>query len=169
MEQPSRDEIAAILTKLTANFTRCFVMDPTWVAKLPLLRALEFDGFVAIKSVVLNLNWVVTPAGLIWLTLHERALKNAKTRIHANKLPPVTVLNDLLLTQPFAWMTLAEARTAVVLLLEKEWAVEVTSMTNSWLAPDAGPFIQLGEHVPGTGEPHTYFTEPHPFTPYPSY
>jgi hypothetical protein len=101
----TRDQVQALLTVLENNYGRTYPASKMIGDNLPLLRALEADGFVRVIRVVLELNWVTTPAGAIWKHVEDMS---------AQVIPPALKLDgDVLCVQKFAWMTASDADKAI--------------------------------------------------------
>lgn len=101
----TRTDVLTLLATLENNYGRTFPAAKMIGDNLPLLRALEADGFVRVIRVVLELNWVTTPAGAIWKHIEDMS---------AQVIPPALKLDrDVLCAQKFAWMTSTDAAAAV--------------------------------------------------------
>jgi hypothetical protein len=124
----TRTDVLTLLTLLENNYGRTFPAAKMIGDNLPLLRALEADGFVRVIRVVLELNWVTTPAGAIWKHIEDMS---------AQVIPPPLLLDrDVLCAQKFAWMTAADASAAVSQLNRAGY---ITTEGDSLMRTDAVP------------------------------
>lgn len=113
---------------------------------LPVLRALEAAGLVAIREVTLNKRWVCTAAGAIWRHMDMKP-----------KQDEFSIDRDFLIAPAYGWMSSQEAFAAAQMLAATKLIVQVDGFS---------VYSPLRESVPGAQHYPRFYRAPDPMERY---